>query len=64
MTINIGSLGGLIVAGTAVSIATLMTMGLVKTTMDGFYQIKGSNKTFKNADDLEKELNSLGYNVK
>jgi len=57
-------IGDLIVAGTMVSLATLMTMGLVKTTKDGFYKIKGSNKVYKNSDELEKELTKLGYNIK
>ena len=62
--VGIGSIAGLIVTGTMVSIATLMTMGLIKTTQDGFYQIKGSNKTFKSSDALEKELSKMGYNIK
>ena len=62
--VAIGSISGLLVTGTMVSIATLMAMGLIKTTQDGFYQIKGSKKTFKNADDLEAELTKLGYNIK
>lgn len=61
---TIESLGKLVVAGTAISIAGLMTMGLVKTTTDGFYQIKGSNKKYKDVKQLEKELNKLGYNIK
>ena len=60
----ITTIPGLIVTAGAVSIATLMTMGLIKTTQDGFYQIKGSKKTFKDADSLEKELNKMGYNIK
>jgi hypothetical protein len=56
-------IGKVIVAGTMASIATLMAMGLVKTTMDGFYQVKGSDKKFKDAEDIEKELNSLGYKI-
>jgi hypothetical protein len=57
-------IGKVIVAGTMASIATLMAMGLVKTTMDGFYQVKGSNKKFTEVEDIEKELNTLGYKIK
>ena len=59
----IGNIGGLIVAGTMVTLATLMTMGVVKTVGENMYQIKGSDKKYKNVDDLEKELNKLGYNI-
>lgn len=58
------TIGKLLVAGTMVTLATLMTMGLVKTVGDNMYQVKGSTKKFKDVKDLEKELNNLGYKVK
>jgi hypothetical protein len=62
--VNVGSIGKIVVAGTMASIATLMTMGLVKTTMDGFYQVKGSSKKLKDVEEVEKELNRLGHSIK